>query len=472
MKPVKRLFILLLCCFLCCFSANTLAQFIGMTAGDNGSEYPGRVNDAAHPCITPLEYERIEKRITENRGMFNLIKDERKTTLTTTFNWPLQMANGLNDCGDYFIANYVDQDPTSGIKDYNCGTVTYDGHRGTDIATAPYPFYKMDNNQVDVIAAAPGTIIDKSDGYFDRNCAMSTDTANYIIIQHADGSCALYWHMKKFSLTSKIVGNTVTTGEFLGVVGSSGDATGPHLHFEVWANGSSSSLNDPYTGTCNLLNPATWWVTQKPYTEPAILKAQVNMLPVILPGCDTTETPNEDTCIAPGATAKLYIFIRNETPGMTANLSILNPDGTTFTSWVHNSTTSYLASYWYWNKPLPSTIGRYTFQATYNGITCSSHFWINCGALSAPDVSDLAQIEVSPNPANNIVNIEGKGIDNGNYRFILRNVIGQTVMADNARVENNAVQKSFRISTIPNGIYFLEIATDKSKTVRKIIKQN
>jgi murein DD-endopeptidase MepM/ murein hydrolase activator NlpD len=80
----------------------------------------------------------------------------------------------------------------------------------------------MDNNLVEVIAAAPGTILAVHDGEFDRNCTSNSLTANYIMIQHADGSQALYWHMKNVSVTTKTVGQTVTAGEHLGVVGSSG----------------------------------------------------------------------------------------------------------------------------------------------------------------------------------------------------------------------------------------------------------
>jgi murein DD-endopeptidase MepM/ murein hydrolase activator NlpD len=452
-------------------STQSLAQVTELQI-DNGGGYPAASNSAAYPCITPREYDQIDKRIAENIKLLQPDKNARKTTGTTKFIWPLQMANGLNDCSYYYISKYVDQDPTAGIKDYNCGSATYDAHRGTDISTAPYPFYKMDNNQVQVIAAAPGTIIDKSDGYFDKNCVVTTDTANYIIIQHTDGSCALYWHMKKFSLTSKIIGQTVLAGEVLGVVGSSGDATGPHLHFEVWATTLSSSLNDPYTGACNTLNPATWWVTQKPYTEPAIIKAQVNSIPIVLPGCDTTETPNEDTCYAPGATAKFYIFIRNETTGDTAKMRIINPDGTTFSSWVHNSIADYPAAYWYWNKTLSATPGRYTFESVYNGITCASYFQVRCGALGTPTDRDPSKIVVTPNPASNMLNISSEDFENGSCKFILRNIIGQVVLGENILVTNNSVQKNISISGLPNGIYFLTIESDKNRTVQKIIKQN
>ena len=46
----------------------------------------------------------------------------------------------------------------------------------------------MDSNLVEVIAAAPGVILDKHDGEFDRNCASTSSNANYVVIQHTDGS--------------------------------------------------------------------------------------------------------------------------------------------------------------------------------------------------------------------------------------------------------------------------------------------
>jgi hypothetical protein len=41
---------------------------------------------------------------------------------------------GLTDPDFYGISNYVDENSTSIIKDYNCGSRSYDGHLGTDIA--------------------------------------------------------------------------------------------------------------------------------------------------------------------------------------------------------------------------------------------------------------------------------------------------------------------------------------------------
>ena len=42
--------------------------------------------------------------------------------------FPLECTMG----GDCFVQNYVDHDPGPGFKDFHCGTMTYDGHDGTD----------------------------------------------------------------------------------------------------------------------------------------------------------------------------------------------------------------------------------------------------------------------------------------------------------------------------------------------------
>ena len=56
---------------------------------------------------------------------------------------------------------------------------------------------------------------------------------NCVIIQNG-GVSTLYGHLSSIDVS---VGNTVNKGEFIGRVGSTGVATGPHLHFEVRING-------------------------------------------------------------------------------------------------------------------------------------------------------------------------------------------------------------------------------------------
>ena len=57
---------------------------------------------------------------------------------------------------------------------------------------------------------------------------------NYVIIKHANGYQTLYAHMSKI-LAKK--GQWVSQGTRIGLVGSTGYSTGPHLHFTVYKNG-------------------------------------------------------------------------------------------------------------------------------------------------------------------------------------------------------------------------------------------
>ena len=76
---------------------------------------------------------------------------------------------------------------------------------------------------------------------------MHGSYGNYIIINHNNGYYTSYAHMSK--LIAK-VGDTVAQGQTIGLVGSTGRSTGPHLHFEAWRGGA------PYRGGTRF-NPMT-----------------------------------------------------------------------------------------------------------------------------------------------------------------------------------------------------------------------
>ncbi len=467
MKKIYTAFALLL---FAAFSPTAFAQ----TAEDNGEggAYPMEVNDAAHPCITAQQYELIEKTCIENRKRLGLPLEGQRSANTTSLSWPLRAAANLHDCGYYAISAGVDHDAaTTAIKDYSCGSKTYDGHRGNDIAAYPFRFHKMDSSQVEVIAAAAGTILYKLDGNFDRNCATNSLDANAIIIEHADGSQTHYWHMKNGSVTSKIVGQTVAAGEYLGVVGSSGNSSGPHLHFEVWSGSTVSTLVDPYAGTCNLMNATSWWANQKPYNDPTAIKVSVNTTDIVVPACPGSETLNESSSytipfqgagLSPGY-AKFYLFMRDETAALTANLSILNPNGSTFNSWTYTSNTPYNASYRSFSKLLPTTAGTYTFTGTYNGTTCSTTFNI-VTTTAVNETEATAAFTLFPNPATNTVTIS---IDETmlNSTATITDITGRNLTA----VLLSTANRELSTSSFANGVYFITLENEKGRVTKKLI---
>ena len=57
------------------------------------------------------------------------------------------------------------------------------------------------------------------------------------MIYHADGSSTLYAHMSSLTVSA---GQTVSQGDVIGYVGSTGWSNGPHLHFEVRIDGATT----------------------------------------------------------------------------------------------------------------------------------------------------------------------------------------------------------------------------------------
>ncbi len=79
----------------------------------------------------------------------------------------------------------------------------------------------------EVLAADSGTV---------AVATYSSSYGNYVTIYHSNGDYTLYAHMSSLAVTA---GQNVTQGDVIGYVGSTGWATGPHLHFEIRVNGST-----------------------------------------------------------------------------------------------------------------------------------------------------------------------------------------------------------------------------------------
>ncbi len=291
------------------------------------------------------------------------------------------------DPGFYGISNYVDQDPlfNNNIEDYYCESRTYDlsnyNHQGIDFFTWPYAWHKMDNNEVGVVAAADGVITEKIDNNSDRNCDFSDPNWNAVYITYGDGSYSYYGHLKKGSLTNKPEGASVVAGEYLGVVGSSGSSTGPHLHFETYD--SEGNLIEPFLGQCNRMNNVTWWLNQEAYRASQINQLATHDVAPAFPNCPqsgiSVDTPNYQDDFSPGDMVYLAAYYRDQEMGQLSTYHVLKPDGSPFvSSWDHNSPDTYNASYWYWNVELPNdaTPGAWTFRVNYNLETYEHVFYV------------------------------------------------------------------------------------------------
>jgi len=91
-------------------------------------------------------------------------------------------------------------------------------HEGIDIAaTIGTPIH----------AAASGTVI---------HAGWLGGYGNLVVVDHGDGLATAYAHASAILVA---VGQQVSQGDTLSLVGSTGNSTGPHLHFEVRVNGSA-----------------------------------------------------------------------------------------------------------------------------------------------------------------------------------------------------------------------------------------
>lgn len=341
---------------------------------------PSRISDEARRRI----WERIRRhrQLLRTRGLAT----PQRGVAHPLFAWPLRAAANLADNGYHAIDAFVDNNPAfpGFLSDHECGTRTYDldngyNHRGSDFFSWPFAWWKLDQDAVEVVAAAAGTIIDRGAGNFDRRCVCETDDPNYVIVEHADGSTVWYFHMKNGSVTPKSVGQTVAVGEYLGVVGSSGCSGAPHLHFEVYDSG--DDLVDPYDGTCNAFNSGDgWWLDQRPYYDSALNALSTHEAIPAFPSCpDTTDQPFYRNAFDPGETAYFAVFYRDSQIGHETQLAIRRPDGSLFASWTHTDTGPYFpASWWIWSMALPGAgpEGTWTFEATYQAATFSHRFAI------------------------------------------------------------------------------------------------
>lgn len=168
---------------------------------------------------------------------------------------------------DCHILAYFDEDTGPEFKDFGGGRQTYNGHDGTDFAIASAAVMAQG---VAVKAAAAGTVMWVRDGVADKrveNEQQARDISalgcgNSVIIRHPNAWRTYYCHLRNGSLNVK-PGMQVVQGTVLGMVGNSGLASYPHVHFGVLHQGQKI---DPFS-------PKSLWQEPVSYVATGVISA-------------------------------------------------------------------------------------------------------------------------------------------------------------------------------------------------------
>lgn len=231
-----------------------------------------------------------------------------------------------------YIQNYVDHDSSEGASDFQCGTLTYDTHKGTDFGL---PSLAAMEDGVDVLAAAPGRVRgvrnDMRDVIYtpDLDGEISgRDCGNGVVIVHEGGWETQYCHLRENSVVV-LPGDRVNTGDVLGQVGLSGRTQFPHLQLSLRRDGATIDPFDPDgTITCGAPSAETLWATPLDAPEGGILAVGfatgVPDYNNVKAGTASAET------LSPDAPVVLWVFAFGARPDDVVTLNFDGPDGPLF----------------------------------------------------------------------------------------------------------------------------------------------
>lgn len=133
--------------------------------------------------------------------------------------------------GTFVIPAEAELSTEYGLRRYTNGSTTPSRHVGIDIAA--------DENDV-VVAPGNGKVV---------LAEYLLNTGNTLVIEHGGGLKTYFFHMNELSVAE---GDIVTKGDKVGLVGSTGYSTGPHLHYEVRIGNQSINPTLLYNGKGNI----------------------------------------------------------------------------------------------------------------------------------------------------------------------------------------------------------------------------
>lgn len=176
---------------------NRQAEYDAIMAAEDAA------NATIDKLVAELEAQRAAQNVTSSGGSANA---------SGSFLWP--------------VASYVYVSSRFGLRIHPI-TGEEKNHTGLDIAS----------NQ--------GTAVYASDGGTITLAGWNGGYGNCIMIDHGNGYVTLYGHLSSIAVSE---GQSVNQGDTIGAVGSTGNSTGPHLHFEVIQNGSRIDPEQFFSG--------------------------------------------------------------------------------------------------------------------------------------------------------------------------------------------------------------------------------
>jgi hypothetical protein len=320
-----------------------------------GSGGGGAISNESPKCIAPEQAAEIKQAI-ENyeKNIFGARLMNTNTGLYTFY--PM----GGTLFRDVYVNNYVDLDSSSGLLDWGCDDWTYDGHDGHDIDIRSFGEQAIG---VPVFAVQDGTVIASHDGEFDMNISAANQPANYVIIDHGNGRTCYYWHMKKNSVAVS-AGQQVMAGQQIGLVGSSGNSTGPHLHFATYENG---TVVEPQAGYCR--SGESLWGNQIPKRMETYV-FDFGISGINLSGYSRASELPRKIQILRTDTFYPWVLLNNLPVNSVWRIKIFKPNNTQWGEWNNsfNNSNPYRRSWWWYNFSGVTDYGTWRFVYYVNGI--------------------------------------------------------------------------------------------------------
>ena len=224
---------------------------------------------------------------------------------------------------DLFVSNHVDLQEGPGILDFACSDDTYDGHSGQDTGIRSFREVAIG---VPVFAALDGRVFSTqfAEGSDLNWGATVSRFDNHIILDHGGGVYTIYGHLARRSIKVK-KGQWVAAGAQIGLTASSGNSSGPHLHFTVQSQG---VIFEPFAGECR---PGSSGWSHQPALDRAAYVGNVTLSAKPFSGrrdIPYDEAVRTGTFVRGVRDMHVRVELRNWRGGA-GTLSVTRPDGTT-----------------------------------------------------------------------------------------------------------------------------------------------